>query len=64
VKHFHDAKSKAQIAAFKLRESHAARWRNAKNLERWNDACRDRWEVEAVGAPAVRPTLDFDELPA
>jgi hypothetical protein len=48
VTRFHDKRSRLQIAAFRLLELHAARWRNAKNLERWNDSCRERWEVEQV----------------
>jgi hypothetical protein len=59
-----DPKSRQQIAHFRVHEMHAARWRNAKNLERWNDACRDRWEAEAVGAATKREPIDFERLPA
>lgn len=47
---FSDERSRKQIAAFRVREMHAARWRNALNLERWNDACRDRWELAQLGS--------------
>jgi hypothetical protein len=50
VTRFTDEKSKEQISTFRLFELHAARWRNARNLERWNDSCRERWEIEQLGA--------------
>lgn len=57
---FADARSKAQIAAYQLHELHASRWRNARNLERWNDACRSRWELEQLGAVQKREPIDMD----
>lgn len=50
---FADAKSKTQVAVFRLYELHAARWRNSQNLARWNDACRARWELAQLSAPRL-----------
>lgn len=57
---FADPKSRRQAATFHTYELHAARWRNAKNLERWTDACRSRWELENVGKATRKAPIDYD----
>lgn len=61
---FADPKSRKQVAVYRLHELHAARWRNAKNIERWNDACRSAWELDQIGKKQPQPPVDFEELPA
>jgi hypothetical protein len=48
VSRFNDERSKEQIALFRLHELHASRWRNSRNLARWNDSCRQRWELAQI----------------